>query len=327
MNVMVEYLKINKNFITKYLKIVLGKKYNKKISYEFYKTYIEQRYSFIDEQLSRTNIKTEILKKLDKTRKKLISENKELKDLIENTANFYNYILYFDNVINSKNIEKIIMKIAEQKKNITGQEEQDIQKNIKQTYIEYQKEIQNFFQKLSTTKFQLEFEKKYNNNNKEIREVKFKNNVKIPLLYSEYAIEKAMETEPIVEDKCFVEYHLVAKQILSDILKCDTKKEYIVKFPMSILSKKQKTKRLLEIINSTLMQNKVIMKIDYQDFEKNKAEIYKLINQGSKFCVDIQENYKINQNNMKRLEIFTYIIVQNIENFKDTEYKLNLIEK
>lgn len=327
MNVMVEYLKINKNFITKYLKIVLGKKYNKKISYEFYKTYIEQRYSFIDEQLSRTNIKTEILKKLDKTRKKLISENKELKDLIENTANFYNYILYFDNVINSKNIEKIIMKIAEQKKNITGQEEQDIQKNIKQTYIEYQKEIQNFFQKLSTTKFQLEFEKKYNNNNKEIREVKFKNNVKIPLLYSEYAIEKAMETEPIVEDKCFVEYHLVAKQILSDILKCDTKKEYIVKFPMSILSKKQKTKRLLEIINSTLMQNKVIMKIDYQDFEKNKAEIYKLINQGCKFCVDIQENYKINQNNMKRLEIFTYVIVQNIENFKDTEYKLNLIEK
>lgn len=325
MNIMVEYLKINKSFITKYIKLVLDKKYNKKIADEFYKTYIETRYYFVDEQPGKLSLKNEILKSLDKTKKKLISENKENKTIIEQTRLFYNYILYFDNVINSKNIEKMILQIMEKKQEITGKEDFKLQKSIDNTYKEYQKEIEIFMQKFQTTKFELEFTKC--NSQRDIRYVKLKQNIKIPLLYSDYAIEKAMETEPISEDKCFVEYHLLASHILSDILNGNNKKEYIADFPITILNKKQKTKRLLEIINNTLMQYKIILKINYKDFDKNKAMIYELIQQGYKFCIMIEKTDEISSNNMKRLEIFTYVIGKDREKLKNTEYKLNLIEE
>lgn len=325
MNVMVEYLKINKDFITKYIKAVLGKMYNKKITDEFYKTYIEQRYYYVDEQLGKTNIKNAILKKIDKTKRKLISEDKDNKIKINETAFFYNYILYFDNIINSRNINKVIIQIVEQKSKRTGKEEPELQKNIYDLYIKYQKEIQNFLQKFNTTKFELEFKKC--NCSKDVKTVELKQKIKIPLLYSDFAIEKAMETEPIVEDKCLVEYHLIANRILNDILKCDTQKEYIVEFPISILSKKQKTKRLLDIINFTLMQSKIILKIDYKDFNNNKSTIYQLVQQGYKFCVNIDEEYEISPSNMKRLEIFAYVLAKNITKYKNKEYKLNLIQK
>lgn len=325
MNVMVEYLKINKNFVTQYIKTVLGKMYNKKITDEFYKAYVEQRYYYVDEQLGRTNIKTAILKKIDKTKRKLISEDKDNKTKINETAFFYNYVLYFDNVINSRNINKVIMQIVEQKSKKTGKEEPELQKNIYDLYIKYQKEIQNFLQKFNTTKFELELKKC--NCSKDVKTVVLKQKIKIPLLYSDFAIEKAMETEPIVEDKCLVEYYLIANKILNDILKCDTQKEYIVEFPISILSKKQKTKRLLEIINFTLMQSKIILKIDYKNFNDNKETIYQLIQQGYKFCINIDEDCEISSNDMKRLENFAYILVKNIAKYKNKEYKLNLIQK
>lgn len=305
MNVMMEYLKINKRFITKYMKLVLSNKYNRKIAEEFYKTYVENRYSLIDEQLGKLNLKNEILKSLDNLKKDLIKQDKETKDIVEQTRLCYNYVLYFDYVINSKSIEKIILQIAEKKYPKYGQEHTELASAIYGVYLENQKEVQDFIKKFNSKEFGLEFNK--SKNNPDIKRTKITHNIKFPLLYSEYAIEKAMETEPISEDILFVEYYLLASTIIDDITKGNVKSQYIVSLPVTVLSKKQKARRLLEILNSEFMKYKITFEISYKNFEKNKAKIYDLISQGYKFAVLI-ENEKLKQENIKRLEVFKYII-------------------
>ena len=116
-----------------------------------------------------------------------------------------------------------------------------------------------------------------------------------------------MGTEPISEDILFVEYYLIASTVINDIIKGNVKSQYIVSLPVTVLSKKQKARRLLEILNSEFMKYKITFEISYKNFEKNKAKIYDLISQGYKFAVLI-ENEKLKQENIKRLEVFKYII-------------------
>lgn len=319
MNVMMEYLKINKRFITKYMKLVLASKYNRKIAEEFYKTYVENRYSLIDEQLGKLNLKNEILKALDNLKKDLIKQDKETKDIVEQTRLYYNYVLYFDYVINSKSIEKIIIQIAEKKYQNIEQEYTELASAIYGEFLENQKEIQDFIKGFQSNEFNLEFEK--SKNKPDIKRTTIKQDIKFPLLYSEYAITKAMETEPISEDILFVEYHLIASTVINDIIKGNVKSQYIVNLPVTVLSKKQKAKRLLDILNSEFMKYKITFEISYKNFEKNKAKIYDLISQGYKFAVCI-ENENLKQEDIKRLEVFKYIITD--ENTSKTIENSNL---
>lgn len=319
MNVMMEYLKINKRFITKYMKLVLSNKYNRKIAEEFYKTYVENRYSLIDEQLGKLNLKNEILKALDNLKKDLIKQDKETKDIVEQTRLYYNYVLYFDYVINSKSIEKIIIQIAEKKYQNVGQEYTELASAIYGEFLINQKEMQDFIKGFQSNEFKLEFEK--SKNKPDIKRTTIKQNIKFPLLYSEYAIAKAMETEPISEDILFVEYHLIASAVINDITKGNVKSQYIASLPVTVLSKKQKAKRVLEILNSEFMKYKITFEISYKNFEKNKAKIYDLISQGYKFAVCI-ENEKLKQEDIKRLEVFKYIITD--ENTSKTIENSNL---
>lgn len=305
MNVMMEYLKINKRFITRYMKLVLASKYNRKIAEEFYKTYVENRYSLIDEQLGKLNLKNEILKALDNLKKDLIKQDKETKDIVEQTRLYYNYVLYFDYVINSKSIEKIILQIAGKKYQDIGQEYTELASAIYGEYLENQKEMQDFIKGFQSNEFDLEFER--SKNKPDIKRTTIKQNIKFPLLYSKYAIAKAMETEPISEDILFVEYHLIASAVINDIIKGNVKSQYIVSFPVTVLNKKQKAKRILEILNSEFMKYKITFEISYKSFEKNKSKIYDLINQGYKFAVCI-ENDNLKQEDIKRLEVFKYIL-------------------
>ncbi len=319
MNVMMEYLKINKRFITKYMKLVLSNKYNRKIAEEFYKTYVENRYSLIDEQLGKLNLKNEILKALDNLKKDLIKQDKETKDIVEQTRLYYNYVLYFDYVINSKSIEKIIIQIAEKKYQNVGQEYTELASAIYGEFLINQKEMQDFIKGFQSNEFKLEFEK--SKNKPDIKRTTIKQNIKFPLLYSEYAIAKAMETEPISEDILFVEYHLIASAVINDITKGNVKSQYIASLPVTVLSKKQKAKRVLDILNSEFMKYKITFEISYKNFEKNKAKIYDLISQGYKFAVCI-ENEKLKQEDIKRLEVFKYIITD--ENTSKTIENSNL---
>lgn len=269
MNIMVEYLKLNKRFINKYIKIMLGNKYNAKIAESFYEVYVQNRYLLLDEKMGKNNFKREIINELEKQKLKLINEDKKLKIITEQIMIFYNYIMYFDNVIYSKNIEKIVIQAAEKRKKITGHDDVQLQEKIEQVYNEYKNEVYNLINKYKSSEFYLEFTSA--KEMPKIKKAEIQQNIKMPLLYSEYAISKAIETNPIAEDICLVEYYMLSSKVIEDIITNKQKNEYVVRFPISILNKQQKKKRLMEIINSEFLKYKITLQIDYKDLKENKT--------------------------------------------------------
>ena len=55
-------------------------------------------------------------------------------------------------------------------------------------------------------------------------------NIKFPLEFSDFAINKAFQIGLVSEDKLVIEYYLVVLQILKDVLKLNFKKKYVLEF-------------------------------------------------------------------------------------------------
>lgn len=324
MNVMNEYLKINKKFITKYAKLMLGNKYNKKIAEEFLNTYVSNRYLLIDEELGKNNLKTEISKELDKLKTRLIAEDQTSKNIVHETRTYYNYLLYFDNVIHSKDMQKIIAQAVQKKEQISGKEYPELSNEIYEEIQNYNNQVNELKNRLKSKQFSLEVRK--STTSPYIKNVEINANIKFPILYSQFAIKKAMETEPIFEDMFFVEYHLIAEAVINDIINGDVRNQYIVKFPLEIMKKEQKKQRLLEILNNEFMKYKITFEINFNELESNKVKIYDLISQGYKFAVKIDDLDKLEQEDKRRLEIFKYVILNEGTSMEDYEIKSRIIE-
>lgn len=315
MNVMNEYIKITKKFITDYFRLILGNKFVRKISDEFAENYIQTRYYDIDENINRNELKKEILKKLDIKKKQLIQEYPENKETIEILRIFYNYIPYFDYVIQTKEIEKIIINICEKRKQVLNKENEDFIEKLTKLEEIHIKEIQDILKKMESNEFYLELKKI--SEKPEVQEAKLKFNIKFPIIYSDFAIEKAFETGNTKEDKQFVEYYLLTERVIKDIIQGKTKKQYIVELVDTTLKKKQKLKRLLEIIDNSFMQDKISLKLNYKDYAKNKLNITELIRQGFKIAIVLDDTFEFKIAELKRLEIFQFVLIEEKNKYYD----------
>lgn len=315
MNVMNEYIKITKKFITDYFRLILGNKFNRKISDEFLESYIQTRYYETDENTNRNELKKDILRRIEIKKKELIQMYPENKKNIENFKVFYTYVPYFDYVIQTKELEKIINNIYEKRKQILNKEDEEFVEKLLQLEKSHQTDIQEILNKLESNEFYLELKKI--SEKPEVQEVNLRYNIKFPMLYSEFAIQKAFETGNTNEDKQFVEYYLLTEKVIRDIMQGKMKKQYIVKLIDTILKKKQKLKRLLEIIDNSAMQDKISLKIDYKDFIKNKSNISELIQRGFKIAIVLDNTFEFNTLELKRLEIFQFILIDSTFKYYD----------
>ena len=325
MNIMNEYIKITKNFITNYFRLVLGNKFNRNISNEFLDEYIQVRY-YEQEENNKNELKKEILEKLDIKKKQLIQEEPQNKENIEMIRIFYNFILYFDYVIQTKDIEKIIIKIYEKRKQILNKENEEFIDELTKLEEKHKKEIQDILNIIESKEFYLEQSRI--SEKPEIQEVNLKYNIRFPILYSDFAIKKAFETGNTREDKQFVEYYLLTGQVIKDILLGKMKKQYIVELVDTNLDKKQKMKRLLEIIKNPYIQDKISLKIEYKDFLKNKSAISEIIRQGFKIAIVLDDTFDLNIEELTRLEIFKFVLINKTNKYyEDIKSKIkNVIE-
>ena len=82
------------------------------------------------------------------------------------------------------------------------------------------------------------------------------------------------------------------------------------------------------MLDSDLIRTKIHIKFDYKTYKKNKKDINNLINQDYSVCLELDDSYDMNFDN---LFLFSYVIVskdakhyQNIIDNKD-EVKTNII--
>ena len=131
MSVMDEYIKIVQDAITKYLKLVFERKFNKQICDSYIKTYIDVRYYNVNERGNHRTLRKEILESLKEKKKRLIVDNKSKQLLIENMEMFFIYVLYIDKVTPYKTIDYLVKNICRLRVKILKKEDEKFRKLLK----------------------------------------------------------------------------------------------------------------------------------------------------------------------------------------------------
>ncbi len=283
----------------------MGKYFDKTLFEKYINTYIEIRY-YNQEKEVKSTLEANLNYYLNNTYEK--TPTKTSKFMLELFKMFY----YLDGVKKFKEKEDLkayireLNQIREEKLNI---KEEDFIREFSKLVRENEKKRLDFLTALATEDFYLERKKEEISN---IYSITLKHRVEIPDIFSNKAIEKVYNSGLILEDKLFIEYYLVSKELLETIIEGPIKKEYLVEFCPRIIVKKEKTKQLFNIINNDLAKEHVILKITYQDFINNKDEIYDYIKEGFSFSVVLDPYFKEHPPTLSSLDIFNYIIFTRI---------------
>ena len=322
-NLMDMYLNFTEKRIKKYMRMIYSVYYNEEIVSEYLKTYINARYynirntekparAFYLRIIDELEFKKDILIKKNEVETEDREEKEEKLKLINNMKEVFEYILFFDNVRKIENFKKIdslreivkkIMEtvIAEYKIKNSKEDEENIYKEITSDMLE--KEV--FLDKFETDEFIINIE------NCEQREdlyfAKLDHNIKMPIQYSETAIEKVFTEGMVAEDKLQVEYMLLSLISLRDIIGGNFKDIYIAEFTNTLFKKKVKLDGLLSIIANQALQAKIHINIDYSDYIKNQKTILEYINKGFDFTITLDNTIK-SVEDVERLKMFKIVI-------------------
>ena len=328
-NITDQYIELTKKQITSYMKLIFERKFNKEYNEQYIEKYINIRYYNYYENDINSTIRRKILDHLKQTEENIVVDHVQDRELIQNMRVFFYYILYFDNVVYYKDLKKTIEKIAKLRIKILNKKEDEFEENLYQKMIKFQEKKEELIKRFEAEEFSLKISNYPDKLN--IYRVNLKYQIKFPLLYSEFAIKKAFNTGTVNEDKLTIEYYLTVVQILKDIIKLNFKRQYIVEFADTLLKKPKKLKSLLNIINNSAIQDKICLKIKYEQFVAQKENIYGLMREGYRFAIILDNSFEVDYKNIESLDSFKYIILnKNLKNYdeiiKNSKNKKNIIE-
>ena len=328
-NLMEQYIKNTTKFIKSFTKMFFAEKYNEEISNEFISTYIESRIYSYGESEQRFFYRR-IYASLVKKKKELIKQFPKLDERVfEDNLKIYQFIFYIDGVRPINDIDEFVRLVCSSRK--TKFEVQDAIKNFQGRVLKaikkYHEEKEDFLKKYETTDFSLDIEKYTLIDN--TYKVNIDYEFKIPYIYSNKVIDEVFNDGTVNEDKLIIEYILLTIICIKDINKGNFATKYLVDFAKTLYKKQGKLKQTLKVLDNSAIQDKVFLKIEYQDFEENKELIYSLIKDGYKFAIIIDDTFTPNLIELKKLSIFKYMLVpetcKHYEKIKEFERKINNI--
>lgn len=316
-NIMNEYIELTKNQINEYMRLVLGERFNQNYCNLFTERYISIRYYNYYENEFYESPRRKILEHLKKVGEEIIINNIEDRELIETMRVFFYYVLYFDNVVYYKDLWQKIGQISKMRKRVFNNEFHGFEERLYKILEDNKKQKEELLNRFSSNEFYIKLTN-YPDKLKVYRvNLKF-NNIKFPLEYSDFAINKAFQMGLVSEDKLVVEYYLMVLQILKDVLKMNFKKKYILEFADTLLKKPKKIKSILNIINNSAIQDKVSLKIKYEEFLKNQETVFELMRQGYKITVILDNSFEANFKNVESLQMFEFVIVnRNLKHYEE----------
>lgn len=329
-NIIGNHIKKAEKKLRKYCSIILRQKYDFQITTELVKTYIDGRYyNYFENPKSKIfykNIQDAVITKGEELKKK----NPDKLEKIEDTVALFPYFFYFDYVRNNISIQEVIKEIDEKRKKqfaIRNADKDDFIVEFTELIISDLKEIEYELEKYGTNDFELKIKKVTPKNNK-LYDVQLDYNFKFPQIFSKEAIDITFNTDVIAEDKLFVEYPMIINIALIDILQGNFSKIYFVEFYAPLLEKKKKLEQILETLENQAAQDKIYLKIEYDEFFKYKKEIFDLIKRGFRFVLITNSGMeKLSREELKILDVFEYIFANDYDVNKNLYNKNKLIEK
>lgn len=323
-NIMNQYIDLTKKQINAYMKLVLGKKYKKQYCDIFIEKYINIRYYNFYENEVYNSIRKKILEHLKKTEEDIVINNINDREIIQTMRVFFAYVLYFDNVVYYKDLKQKIEQISKLRKKLIKSNIENFEQKLYEKMSEFIIKKEELKQKIVSKEFFLKISNYPDKLN--VFRVNLKFDIKFPIEYSEFAINKAFEIGVINEDKLIIEYYLTVSQILKDILKQNFKRKYIVEFSETIFKKRTKLKSLLNIINNIAIQDKISLKIKYKKFIEHKEKIYELMRDGYRITIVLDNSFDATFKNIESLQMFEFVIVnKNLKKYNEIiDNKANL---
>ncbi len=303
-----DYMKFIDNFLSSYFRILLANKYERSLVRPFIDKYISIRY--YNEFVIKENKFTERLnKELNSIAKEMIKENEDKSEKIKNIFALFSYVLFIEKCETPNELNSLIKTLFSDNTitlvyNITAKEELTA---LLRNFLSKKQELSKVF---TSNEFSLN-EKKYQGY---ISVVTLDQNCNLSKLYSEYAIEKAYNSEMVNENKLYLSLLLISYRVIDDITKLNFKNEYVVDFPTSLFGKQKKILKYLRVLDNEFLKSKVNLKLKYKEYKENKKTVNKLINEGFSICVELDESYDMD---FDCLLLFSYIFVNKNAKYYD----------
>ena len=319
-NIVNEYIAFSKKSIKKYLQITLERYFDQDIYDDLINAYINTRYYNLYEEISNrfeVNITYYLKKSIEE-----IKDDPKYKKKASAMFYLFKYIFYFDNVRECSSVRNLIKEINDFRKETLSLIDDEFETNFYHILKEDLLAKKRFIDSFEDKNFSINYLKI---NKDQIFDCELEHKIKFPKLYSEYAINKVFNSKDIKEQRLFVSYSLVTVKVLEDIIKGNFKKTYLVDYSLSLKDKPKKKKRILNIINNDIVKEKIILKITYEEYVKEKEEIYSLIKEGFEFALIIPNDIKVSDELLILFKIFTYIITNNVTIYNDLLHKVRVL--
>ena len=177
--------------------------------------------------------------------------------------------------------------------------------------------VEYLLKKLETNMFDLEFNKLKTKKN--IFGISLQHNITFGKVYSDYIIEKTYNEGVIAENKILILLNLLSIRLVNDMLESSFDKKYIVYLPKTLYSKEKKLEKILKIIDDGHAKDSVIILLDFAYLNTSRTVIKKLIKEGYKFAVSINNKTKFEQKYYSNMNLVEYVFVdKNIPNIVQT---------
>jgi len=341
-NLMDMYLNYTEKKIKKYIRMIYSQYYNEDIVNEYLKTYVNARYynirntdkparAFYLRIIDELNFKKDILIKKNEAEVENREERATNLKFINNVNEVFAYILFFDNVRRIENFKKInsLREIIKKMLQIVVAEygikaSKDIEDKLYKEITDDMLEKDVFLDKFETDEFMLEVEA-----SEQVEDLYFitlSHNVKMPIQYSDAAIEQVFTEGIVAEDKLQVEYMLLSLISLRDIIDGNFEDVYIAEFASALFKKKTKLDSILSLISNQALQAKININVDYSDYMKNQKAILEYRNKGYNFTITLDNTIK-SVEDVEKLKMFEYVIApQKLVLYKELKQNKDLLK-
>lgn len=308
-NIVQKHISDTQKRFKKYFSMILKSKYDREVADELIQAYIDSRYYNYKVNNTIRIFHRRIYEAIKVKAETLRAELPDKIDIIDYTQELFQYFFYFDYVRKNVEISKVIKLISEKREKKYNLRNPDTKNFIKEfsNLVESDLNKINHLLKLydSTKDFEITLKKLDDT----MYRVKLLYNFDFPEIFSKEIIEETFETDVIGEDRLFVEYPMIANEVLKEILNGNFSRIYVVDFAESLLKKKKKLEQLLEILENQAAQDKIYFEIKFEDFVKNKKEVFEIIKRGFKFAlVTNSEMPKFTKDELQITEVFGCIL-------------------
>ena len=303
-----EYIKYTNNYLIEYYKILLGKKYERRLVKPFVDRYIEVRY-YNKYSVNSKDFTSVLNKELNGLAKELMEEYKDKKEKIKNIFALFSYLLFLDGCTTYTDLN-VLLKTLFADKNITLEYPENAKEdlnNLSRDFIDKKKE---FFGLFNSEEFSLK-EKKYEAN---VIKVELEQKCNLSKLFSDYAIDRAYNSEIVSESKTYLSILLLSSKVIKEVIDFDFKTNYIMDFPVSLFEKSKKIVKYIKVLDDDMLKSKIVLNFKYKDYKIYNKDINDLINQGCSVSLELDETYSIDFDN---LFVFSYILVDKKYNYYD----------